>query len=156
MDLPLRYPGPLAHKPTVENGVANLEGLRILVVDDNEVNRKVAMGILLKMGCHVELVDGGINALRHLARFDVDVVLMDCQMPDPDGLETTLRLRKWQQDPDPVRRRSASLPVLALTADATSEIRERCLESGMDDLLTKPYRSEQLRAVLARWAGGRG
>ncbi len=117
---------------------------RVLLVDDNATNRKVASQILMKAGCEVEMASSGqeaINVLQKDAKFDL--VLMDIQMPEMDGMETTRRLKALNL---------ASLPpIVAMTAYAMKEDRERFLAAGMDDYLAKPIRAQQIIAMVARW-----
>lgn len=117
---------------------------RILLAEDNSVNGRIAVRLLEKRACEVHLVEDGAKALAALETMDFDLVLMDVQMPVMDGLEATRALRSRNG-------RNASTPVVALTACAFLEDRERCLESGMDDYVSKPIRPEELDRVLARW-----
>jgi CheY-like chemotaxis protein len=116
---------------------------RVLVVEDNPVNRMVAIGMLEGLGCVVETAEDGVVALEMMAQRDFDVVLMDVQMPRMDGYAATRELR--------LRERDGRIPVIALTAAAVEGERERCLASGMDDFLTKPIDLSALRTVLNRW-----
>jgi len=152
--LPLPYPGRLVEGPEIVHKTG-LAGRRILVVDDNETNRRVAQGILAKFDCHAILAEGGLEALALLEHDIFDAVLMDCQMPHPDGLETTSQLRSWASLADHARRKASTLPVIALTADATAEIRTKCHEAGMDGILIKPYKAAQLREIVERWCDRR-
>ncbi len=129
---------------------AALDGMSVLVADDAPVNLEVARGLLERLGCTVQTVDSGEQALNALQERRYDVVLMDCQMPGLDGYETTARIRAGESV-------GFRLPVVALTASALPGDRERCLDAGMDDYLTKPLSSGQLAAVLGRWraAGAR-
>jgi signal transduction histidine kinase/CheY-like chemotaxis protein/HPt (histidine-containing phosphotransfer) domain-containing protein len=120
---------------------------RILVVDDHPVNRAVAVAQLAALGYDAEAVDGGEAALAALAAGRYDAVLLDCRMPEPDGYETCRRLRQ---------RHGRALPVIALTAYASAEEKASCLAAGMDDLLAKPFGSEELAAMLERWLGAEG
>ncbi len=130
---------PLATPPT-----ATAKGrARILLVEDNPVNQLVANGMLAKLGCQVELATQGVEALARLEEQAFDLVLMDCNMPVMDGYEATRRIRE--------RGRWPGLPIVALTANAMPEERERCLAAGMDDYLAKPFRREDLLAVVDRW-----
>lgn len=130
---------PLATPPT-----ATAKGrARILLVEDNPVNQLVAKGMLAKLGCQVELATQGVEALARLEEQAFDLVLMDCNMPVMDGYEATRRIRE--------RGRWPGLPVVALTANAMPEERERCRAAGMDDYLAKPFRREDLLAVVDRW-----
>jgi CheY-like chemotaxis protein len=130
----------------------DLKGLRILLVDDNATNRRVAEGILQRDGCVVTCALDGLEALAKLEQGTFDLVLMDCHMPGMDGMQATVILRSWKEDPLLPRRKASMLPVVALTASATSDVREECDAAGMNDLLVKPYRAEQLRDLLGRWS----
>ncbi|MCP3961654.1 MAG: response regulator [bacterium] len=117
---------------------------RILVVDDDAINRLVAESQLKDLGFVVEAVEGGVQALEAIERLSYDVILMDCQMPELDGYETTRRIR--EQEPA-----EEHTLVIAVTAHAMKGERERCLAAGMDDYVSKPLRGEDLLAALARW-----
>ena len=117
---------------------------RILVVDDNVVNQKVALRQLQKLGFAAEAVGNGIEALDALGRIAYDLVLMDCQMPEMDGYEAATELRRREED-------SKRTPLIALTASASEADRSRCLAAGMDDFLAKPVRESDLAAMLQRW-----
>jgi signal transduction histidine kinase/CheY-like chemotaxis protein len=120
-------------------------GLRVLVVDDNEVNRRVAVHMLQRLECEVETAANGREALDRMGSAAFDVVLMDCQMPVMDGYEAARAWRRRERGP---RR----LSIVALTANAMQGDRERCLEAGMDDYLPKPVQPAELARTLARWA----
>jgi two-component system, sensor histidine kinase len=117
----------------------------VLLAEDNPVNALVAEATLGNLGLAVTRVEDGEQALRQLCQLGraFDLVLMDCQMPLMDGLEATRRLRAWEQDHG-----QAPIPVIALTANALSGDRERCLEAGMDAHLAKPFRQDELMAAL--------
>jgi CheY-like chemotaxis protein len=121
-------------------------GVRVLVVEDNEINRKFAEALLRKLGCTHKSVVNGREGLEALERDAYDVVLMDCMMPEMDGYEATLRLRAREQTTG-----SPRIPVIALTASASSEDLNKCMAAGMDDYLSKPYTVDALKAKLARW-----
>ena len=120
--------------------------VRILLAEDNVTNQEVALGILHKLGLRADAVADGAGAVRSLETIPYDLVLMDVQMPEMDGLEATRRIR----DPD-----SAVLhhgvPIIAMTAHAMQGDRERCLEAGMNDYLTKPVSARALAEALERW-----
>ncbi|MCA9712616.1 MAG: response regulator, partial [Myxococcales bacterium] len=118
---------------------AVLEG-RVLVVDDDQINRLVATRLLGKMGLQVDVVGSGAEALERLAQAPFDAVLMDCQMPDMDGYETTRALRQ--------RETEGRVRVVAMTASAMEEDRRRCYEAGMDAFISKPVRRESLVEVF--------
>jgi signal transduction histidine kinase/ActR/RegA family two-component response regulator len=120
-------------------------GREVLVVDDNAANREVSAAMLEALGARPVLAAGGAEALALLAARPFDLALMDCQMPDLDGFETTRRLRALE-----ATRGATRLPVIAITAHAVEGYRERCLAAGMDDYLTKPITTERLATALAR------
>jgi PAS domain S-box-containing protein len=137
--------GILAERPTeearpAEEEVAPADGMRILIVEDNVLNQKLALGLLAKLGYEGEVVGTGVEALEALDRKKYDVVLMDVQMPGIDGLEATRRIRQ--------RRPHGPPRIVAMTANALQEDREACFAAGMDDYLAKPIRIEQLDEAL--------
>jgi two-component system sensor histidine kinase/response regulator len=121
-------------------------GARLLVAEDNPVNQLVIQGMLAKRGYMADVVANGREALEMLDRERHAAVLMDVQMPELDGYETTRRIRAQEDG-------AARLPIIALTAGALEGDREAALESGMDDYLAKPLRPDALDAVLERWLG---
>ena len=128
------------HLPAVSTPLSG----RVLVVEDQPLNREVAIGILASLGLHAQTANDGRQALEMLQKQSFDVVLMDCEMPVMDGFSATAELRRREPE-------GTHLPVIALTADATATGREACLAAGMDDYLAKPFRREALRGLLARW-----
>jgi CheY-like chemotaxis protein len=106
--------------------------LRILVVEDNIVNQKVAQRLLEKNGFTVEVVNDGKEAVKVLKNARYDLVLMDIQMPEMDGLEATVKIRQIE------KRKGNHTPVVALTANNSEAMRERCFEVGMDGFIAKP------------------
>jgi PAS domain S-box-containing protein len=128
---------------TVSAGPARLAPLsgRVLLAEDNAVNREVALSVLRTLGCDVEVAVTGIEVLEQLSRRRFDLVLMDCQMPEMDGYVATAELRT----------RGHRLPIVALTANALAGDREQALAAGMDDYIAKPFSRETLHGVLARW-----
>ena len=123
---------------------ANATGPLILVVEDSPVNRVVAIGVLERCGYHAHAVNDGREALEALSSRNYDAVLMDCQMPEVDGYEATRELRRRENG-------ARHTPVIAMTAHAMSGDRERCLQAGMDDYITKPVRAQTLTDTLSRW-----
>lgn len=116
---------------------------RILLVEDNPVNQLVAKGMLAKLGCQVQLATQGAEALELLEQNEFDLVLMDCNMPVMDGYEASRHIRQSGRWPH--------LPIIALTANAMPEERERCRAAGMSDYLAKPFRREELLALVDHW-----
>jgi len=116
---------------------------RVLLVEDNPVNQLVAKGMLGKLGCDVVVAAHGVEALDQLEHDEFDLVLMDCNMPVMDGYEASRQIRQSGRWPH--------LPIVALTANAMAEERERCRAAGMSDYLAKPFRREELAALLDQW-----
>ncbi len=122
---------------------------RVLVVEDNAVNQRVTVKQLEKLGLSADVAADGLEALDAVQRFRYDLVLMDCQMPVLDGYEAARRIRSLEGP-------AASVPIVALTAAATVEDRQRCFAAGMDDYLAKPVRPEDLKRVVVRYLGKEG
>jgi CheY-like chemotaxis protein/HPt (histidine-containing phosphotransfer) domain-containing protein len=117
--------------------------LRILLAEDNAINRRVALAMLSRLGYRGDAVENGIEVLAALERGDYDVVLMDVQMPEMDGITATRRIRETvAKDKQP--------RIIAMTANVSTEDREQCLAAGMDDFVDKPMRIEDLAAALSR------
>jgi len=141
---------------------------RILVAEDNPVNQKVAAGMLEKLGCRVDVVPNGMEALDASARIPYDLILMDCQMPDMDGIEATRAIRAREagfgaghralgtgEDQSnaqcPMPNACPRVPIIAMTANAMQGHQDQCLIAGMDDYLLKPVSQEALRLIVCRW-----
>jgi PAS domain S-box-containing protein len=151
---PVSGSAPAAARAVDDTGAAHLhwqaDGTHVLLVEDNPVNQEVARVMLEHLGCRVALAGNGLRALEALAQEHFDLVLMDCQMPEMDGIEAVRRLR------DPNDRRFSfvtprDVPVIALTANALAGDAERCLSAGFSDYIPKPIRQQQLTEVLQRW-----
>ena len=128
-------------KPRMDAGMAQRHPLRILLAEDNVVNQKLAMRLLLQMGYRADLASNGIEAIESVERQPYDVVLMDVQMPEMDGLEASRRITaKYKPEQRP--------RIIAMTANAMQGDREECLAAGMDDYVTKPIRVDALVAAL--------
>jgi CheY-like chemotaxis protein len=136
--------GPL-HSPSADSGAAVPEKgpLRLLLVEDNPTNQKVARLLLERLGHSVDVVPAGIDAVTHLRKQPCDAVLMDCEMPDMDGFETTRAIRAAAD-----QLVNPSVPIIALTANAMPGERERCFAAGMNGYLTKPIHAAKLSAAL--------
>ncbi|MFM9888018.1 MAG: response regulator [Burkholderiales bacterium] len=140
---------------------------RVLLAEDNPINRQIAIVMLEQLGCSVEHVADGADAIRLAQAEPFDLIMMDCQMPEVDGFAATAAIRAQEarargahrggaeSDPGPDRRNAGRVPIVALTANAMDGDRERCLAAGMDDYIAKPFGKAQLLAVLERWVGGR-
>jgi len=118
---------------------------RVLIVEDNPVNRTVVVRRLTTSGYSIDVATNGLEALDALAKVEYDLVLMDCQMPEMDGYSATEEIR---------RREGASkhTTIIAMTANALEGDRDRCLAAGMDDYISKPIDWDELRATLQRWS----
>ncbi|PON12514.1 hypothetical protein C2W62_39215 [Candidatus Entotheonella serta] len=138
-------PPPRLPSAELSDRLHGLQGL-MLLAEDNEVNQLVAIGMLKSLGCRVNIATNGHEAIEAFRQTAYDLVLMDCQMPEMDGFETTKVLR--EHEPSMNR---PSTPIIALTAHATAQDRAECLAAGMDDYLSKPYTQEELYTVLSRW-----
>jgi signal transduction histidine kinase/CheY-like chemotaxis protein len=128
---------------------ANFEGVQVLLVDDNEVNRMVAELLLSEVNLSVECATNGAEAVELVRNHGYMAVLMDCQMPVMDGYEATRRIRALN---NPMK---SSIPIIAMTANAQAGDREKCLDAGMNDYLTKPIDAEELYITLAQWIAAR-
>lgn len=137
---------------------------RVLVVEDNIINQKLAVRMVEKLGYQPDVVENGQEALTALAKGDYAAILMDCQMPVMDGFETTRSIRNGEaavashdspgESPnrsDKAPQSTPHIPIIAVTANAMQGDRERCLATGMDDYLAKPIKLNELRSALARW-----
>jgi CheY-like chemotaxis protein len=130
-------------QPSIDSDLAQRLPLRILLAEDNAVNQKLALRLLSQMGYRADVAANGIEAIQAVERQRYDVIFMDVQMPEMDGLEATRRIcARWNR---------ASRPyIIAMTANAMQGDREMCLEAGMDDYLSKPIRVPDLASALSR------
>lgn len=124
--------------------------MKVLVVEDNQVNREYAIAVLEDLGCVVSTADNGHTGIAAWRESQFDVVLMDCQMPVLDGFEAARTIRRMERDRGVTRLQRT--PMIALTANAMEGDRERCLAAGFDDYLAKPFREFELEALLETWA----
>ena len=132
-----------AMKLWMDSGLREWAGARVLLVEDNELNQVVAAELLQMAGLQVDVADNGAQALERLGAGRYDLVFMDMQMPVMDGLAATVQIRS--------QARWADLPIVAMTANAMPQDRERCLQAGMNDHLAKPFDPPQMWAMLSRW-----
>lgn len=122
---------------------------RVLLVEDNAVNQQVALRMLAAVGINARLAMNGQEAVERIQSEPFDLVLMDCQMPIMDGYQATRAVREWEGSTG----RRQRLPIVAMTANAMQGDRERCLQAGMDDYISKPVKRDSLTAALMRWIG---
>ncbi|MBF0268699.1 MAG: PAS domain S-box protein [Alphaproteobacteria bacterium] len=141
--LDTEYANPKAMEKAEEEAATH--GLRILVAEDNPVNQQVAVGLLKRLGHLADVVGNGLEAVNAVRNFKYDLVLMDVQMPEMDGLEATGAIRKLSGG-------RGSLPIIAMTANAMRGDDERCLAAGMNDYLSKPIDRKKLSDAIARWS----
>lgn len=134
---------PSVPKLSTGQNISKIYPLRILLAEDNEINKKVAQHMLRKVGYEADMASNGLEVLRAIESRPYDIILMDVQMPDMDGIETAQQIRK--QWPD--RR----MKIIAVTAYALEGDKDRCLKAGMDDYISKPIQLEELRSKLIKW-----
>ncbi|MEN3309586.1 MAG: hypothetical protein V7603_5788 [Micromonosporaceae bacterium] len=137
-------PAPAGADPASATRSPSPSPKRVLVVEDNEINQMVAVGMLTGLGYQPDVANDGIEAVDMAAAHEYDAVLMDCRMPRMDGFDATVELRRHEGT-------GRHTPIIALTANALVGDRARCLDAGMDDCLAKPVNSADLDATLARW-----
>ncbi|MFH1157691.1 MAG: ATP-binding protein [Pseudomonadota bacterium] len=127
-----------------------LNGVRVLLVEDNVINQEFALEILRSFGCRSTLAVDGRQAIRCVEDGNAyDLILMDCQMPEVDGYEATRHIRKYFK-----QRSLPPVPIIAMTANAMKGEREKCMKAGMDDYLSKPFLKKDMEVVLTRWIRG--
>ncbi|MFN0302449.1 MAG: PAS domain S-box protein [Burkholderiales bacterium] len=142
----LRAAGTTADQPAVADQIAQASFTgRVLLVEDNPVNREIALASLEELGCVVDTAADGKQALDAVATRQYDMVFMDCQMPEVDGFQATAAIRARELG------NGSRLPIVALTAHVMSTDRQRCLAAGMDDYMSKPFEEAQLVDMLERW-----
>lgn len=126
-----------------ERKIPNIENIKVLIAEDNSTNQKVAFHMLRKLGLKlIDIVNNGVEAENAVKRIDYDIVFMDCQMPERDGFEATINIRKNET------RRNI---IIAMTANALHGDRERCISVGMDDYVSKPINPKLLETAVRRW-----
>jgi CheY-like chemotaxis protein len=140
--LALQGPGAASSAPAAVQATLETRFLNILLAEDNAVNQKLAMRVLEKRGHAVSLAETGKVALEILEKQDFDLILMDLQMPEMDGLEATVTIRKREQ------LSGKHIPIIAMTANAMLGDKERCLAAGMDGYVSKPLQVKELLAMI--------
>ena len=130
--------------PVFDTGIARRIPLQLLLADDNLINQKVGLSVLQKLGYRADVANNGLEVLRALEQKTYDIVFLDVQMPEMDGLEATRQIReRWPRDKHPC--------IIAMTGNALLGDREKCLAAGMDDYISKPVRIAELQSALERW-----
>jgi two-component system, sensor histidine kinase len=151
--LPIRAAEPASSRPSAQDAPPELAaapaGRRVLLVEDNLVNQRLAQRLLEKRGHSVVVADDGQVALKILEDFEFDLILMDLQMPELDGFETTAAIRAHE------KQTGLHVPIIAMTANAMTGDRERCLAAGMDGYISKPIRVDELFALMDSWSAAR-
>ncbi len=152
--LSVAFPIATEHAPTEPDGAADGEkgadtlfSATVLLAEDNAVNQEVACEALSQLGCDVIVAIDGLDAFEKWKAAPLDLILMDCQMPQMDGLETTAMIRTQEKQ----KGTGGRIPIIALTAHVLEEDRQRCLGVGMDDFLSKPFDLASLQSILERW-----
>jgi CheY-like chemotaxis protein len=130
-------------KPLVLTG-SSRGTVRVLIAEDNAVNQRVAVRMLEKLGLRADVAGNGREALQQFEMLPYDLVLMDCQMPEMDGYEASLEIRRREKP-------GQHSVIIAMTAEAMSGAREDCMAAGMDDYIAKPVRLEDLSAIMNKW-----
>jgi signal transduction histidine kinase/CheY-like chemotaxis protein len=149
-DAPHEATGAIAAHSTAEHflDTTKFTPRRVLLAEDNVVNAKLAVRMLERLGCRVDVASNGHEALKMVQSIPFDIVFMDCQMPEMDGFEATRAIRQWEGASRVEQSPATRLPIVALTANAMQGDRERCLSAGMDDYITKPLARADLARVL--------
>lgn len=129
--------------PSAADWMSVCAGAHVLLAEDEPLNRDLAKGLLESFGVRVDLAEDGRQAVERVSQVDYDMVLMDVQMPTMNGIDAARAIRLLKS--------GATLPIVALTANAFEEDRRRCLDAGMDDYITKPFTQDQLLSAVARW-----
>lgn len=123
----------------------NFSGVKVLVVEDIQVNLMLITHVLKQLGCEIAVAMDGVEAVKKYSTDTFSVVFMDCQMPNMDGFEATEKIREMEKNT------GRRVPIIALTADAMIGDRQKCLAAGMDDYLNKPFRPQQITSLLEQW-----
>ncbi len=133
------------HIDNLQKQVPRFPGMNVLLVEDNAINQELCMTILTSFGCHTTVADNGKKALQIVEKQKFDVILLDCQMPVLDGYETSKIFRSREHTT------GEHTPIIALTAYAMEDDKEKCIQAGMDDYLAKPFRIDELAQKLEKW-----
>lgn len=121
--------------------------MNILIAEDNEINQKVLKAIFEKNKYQYEIASDGLQAYNLMKQKNFDLILMDCQMPILDGFQATKMIRETE-----LKINKSRCPIVAITANAMSGDKEKCLEAGMDDFLAKPFKSQDILKIIEKWS----
>ena len=142
--------GETARNTTPFDDVAQVgKNVRVLVAEDNPVNQRVAVRMLERLGCRVDVAANGREAVEMWEQFPYAMIFMDCQMPELDGLSATEEIRRLE-----ARRQRAHTPIVAMTANAMQQDQEDCRAAGMDDYASKPVKLDLLQELVGKWSAG--
>jgi CheY-like chemotaxis protein len=130
----------------IEEFTLQEKNILILLVEDNEVNRKLVTMQLSKLNIKLSLASNGEEAVDKFSKQEYSLILMDCQMPVMDGFETTKQIRAIEKE------KGSHIPIIAMTANSMEGDREKCIESGMDDYISKPVRIKNLKEIIEKWS----
>ncbi len=126
---------------------ANTQPIRVLLVEDNELNQKFATAVVKRLGFQIELAENGAIGVQKYLDAKFDLILMDIQMPVMNGLEATIAIRKHEEE----RGLNEHIPIIAVTAFAMEHDKRNCMDAGMDDFLTKPYKPIELEQKIKKY-----
>jgi signal transduction histidine kinase/HPt (histidine-containing phosphotransfer) domain-containing protein/BarA-like signal transduction histidine kinase len=144
MNVQLQHEKKAPTSPVLDPNLARRMPLRLLLADDNPINQKVGLSVLCKLGYRADIANNGVEVLKALEQKPYDVLFLDVQMPEMDGLEAARQIcQRWSQEKRP--------RIIAMTGNALMGDREKCLSAGMDDYISKPVRVGELQAALERW-----
>ncbi len=129
--------------------------VKILYAEDNLVNQKLGEKMFKRMGYQIKIASDGLRALELVTgKSDYNIIFMDMQMPNMDGLQATREIRKWEKNLNKgITNQHTRIPIIALTANAMKGDREKCIQAGMDDYMSKPFKPEDLRSMIHKWSG---
>jgi CheY-like chemotaxis protein len=147
-EISLESSNAIAHSNVAAGSLGIALQRRVLIADDNAVNRRLACKLLEKLGCTAELACHGRQAIEMWRGGQYDLIFMDCHMPELDGYQAVRLIREYESEGH-LRR----TPIVAMTAQAMQGDRERCLAAGMDDYISKPVKLENIEQTLERWCG---
>lgn len=135
-----------AKKTSSKKAADKAKNLEILLAEDNEFNQLLAIAILKKCSCNVTTAKNGKEAFDRATGHTFDLILMDCLMPEMDGYQAATQIRAWEK-----KNKKPKISIIAFTANASQEEKDKCLKAGMDDFITKPITPEALSTAIKKW-----